>query len=121
MTLQAYRDHGQAVPRLQEGLDEARDLFPQLENLGIHVDGIMDRLLENGVKSFADSFEMLMEGIRTKRTRLIRGWGHRSASLGRLQKPVDDILSQFDKDKVAEGIWAGDVSLWTDDPRESDA
>ncbi|MGO9570063.1 MAG: bifunctional transaldolase/phosoglucose isomerase [Desulfomonilaceae bacterium] len=118
VTLQAYRDHGQAVPHLQEGLDEARDLYPQLETLGIYVEDIMDRLLENGVKSFADSFEMLMEGIRTKRTRLLRGWGHRSASLGELQKPVDDILFQFDKDKVAEGIWAGDVSLWSDDPEK---
>jgi transaldolase/glucose-6-phosphate isomerase len=116
VTLQAYRDHGQAVPLLQEGLAEARDLFPELEKLGIYVGEIMDRLLENGVKSFADSFEMLMEGIRTKRTRLLRGWGHRSASLGALQKPVDDVLFQFDKHKVTEGIWAGDVSLWTDDP-----
>ncbi len=117
-TLQAYRDHGLAVPRLQQGLDEARDLFPQLEKLGIYVGEVMDRLLENGVKSFADSFETLMEGIRTKRTRLLRGWGHRSASLGELQKPVDDILFQFDKNKVAEGIWAGDVSLWTEDPEK---
>src|SRR5271157_669078 len=120
-TLQAYRDHGQAVPHLQEGLDEARDLFPQLETLGIYVGDVMVRLLENGVKSFADSFEMLMEGIRTKRTRLLRGWGHRSASMRELQKPVDDILFQFDKDKIAEGIWAGDVSLWTDDPEKRSA
>jgi len=121
VTLQAYRDHGQAVPRLREGLDEARDLFPQLENLGIHLDEVMDRLLENGVKSFADSFELLLEGIGTKRTRLLRGWGHRSASLGELQKPVDDILSQIDKDKVSDSIWAGDASLWTDDPEKRSA
>ncbi len=118
VTLKAYRDHGQAIPRLEQGLDAARDLFPQLENLGIHVDGIMDRLWEDGVKSFADSFDMLMDGIRKKRTCLIRGWGHRSASLGSLRKPVNEILAQFDKDKVTEGIWAGDVSLWTDDERE---
>ena len=117
-TLKAYRDHGQAIPRLEKDLDAARDLFPQLENLGIHVDEIMDRLLEDGVRLFADSFDSLMDGIQKKRTCLIRGWGHRSASLGSLQKPVDEILAQFDKDKVTESIWAGDVSLWTNDETE---
>jgi transaldolase/glucose-6-phosphate isomerase len=121
VTLQAYRDHGQPTPRLQEGLDDARALFPRLEEIGISVNEIMDRLLENGVKSFSDSFELLIEGIRTKRTRLLRGWGHRSASLGKLQKLVDDTLVQIDKGKIAEGIWRGDASLWTDDPEKKRA
>lgn len=116
VTLQAYRDHGRPGFPLEEGLEEARELFPQLEKLGVNMNEVMDRLLENGIKSFADSFELLMGEISKKRTRLLRGWGHRSASLGNLQLRVDQTLARLDNDKVSENLWNGDFALWTDNP-----
>ncbi len=115
-TLDAFRDHGEPAVRLESGLDEARELFPKLEEIGINMDQVMQELLDNGVKSFADSFDKLLEGIAEKRTRLLRGWGHRSASLGDFQKKVDDALARCDKEKTSEMIWAGDTSLWKNDP-----
>jgi len=115
-TLTAFREHGQPVARLEHDLEQAREVFDQLGQMGINIDEVMEQLLENGVKSFADSFDLLMEGIAKKRTRLLRGWGHRSASLGTLQKRVDDTLNRLDQEKLAEAIWTGDVSVWGDDP-----
>jgi transaldolase / glucose-6-phosphate isomerase len=114
-TLDAFRDHGEARVALEDELEEARNLFPQLEEMGIDVDEVMDDLMESGVRAFAESYEKIMENVATKRTRLLRGWGHRAASLGKLQKPVDDILTRFDEQKIAENLWGGDVSLWTND------
>ncbi len=116
VALEAYRRHGRPAERLQEGVEAARELFIRLEQLKIDLDELMDSLLENGVKLFTESFDQLLSGITKKRTRLIRGWGHRSASLGDLQKRVDETLARFDEQKVGESLWAGDVSLWTDDP-----
>lgn len=114
-TLDAFRDHGQARVGLEDELEEARNLFPQLEEMGIDLDEVMDVLMESGVRAFAEAYEKIMENVGTKRTRLLRGWGHRAASLGRLQKAVDDVLTRFDEQKVAENLWGGDVSLWTND------
>jgi transaldolase / glucose-6-phosphate isomerase len=117
IALDAYRHHGRPTPRLEEGIEAAFDVFPRLEQLGIGMDDVTDSLLENGVKQFADSFDQLLQGIAKKRTRLVRGWGHRAASLGdTLQSVVDEKLSQLDKERIGERIWTGDVSLWTDDP-----
>lgn len=120
-TLDAFRDHGQARVALEDDLEQARDLFPQLEEMGIDVDEVMDDLMESGVRAFAESYEKIMENVATKRTRLLRGWGHRAASLGRLQKAVDDVLAKFDEQKMAENLWAGDVSLWTNDAESRSA
>ena len=76
----------------------------------------MQRLMEAGVSSFGDSFHELLSEIARKRTRLLRGWGHRSASLGNLQRDVDEILVRLDREKVTEQIWDMRPELWTDDP-----
>ncbi len=114
-TLDAYRDHGRPEVRIEENADEANEIFARLDELGINMDLVMEQLLENGVRSFADSFQKLLDGIAQKRTRLLRGWGHRSASLGTLQQKVDGRLRWCDKEMMSQKLWDGDTSLWTDD------
>jgi transaldolase / glucose-6-phosphate isomerase len=121
ITLDAYRRHGRPAARLKEGVEAAHDLFGRLEQLGVDLVEVMDCLVEDGVNAFAESYDQLMCDITKKRTRLLRGWGHRSASLGDLQKKVDETLEQFDTQKVAESLWAGDVTLWSADPEQSTA
>jgi transaldolase/glucose-6-phosphate isomerase len=118
VTMEAFRDHGVPELRLEENLEESRDVFRRLEEVGVNVDAAMEELLEKGVKSFADSFDDLLDGISAKRTRLLRGWGHRSASLGELKPIVDETLLAFDKEKLGISIWEHDYSVWTDDPKE---
>ena len=118
VTLKAYRDHGIPASSLEQDLDDARIVFHKLEALGVDMPGVMERLLEDGVKAFTDSYEALLEEIRRKRTRLLRGWGHRSASLGVvLQKPVDETLAHLDEQKLGAGIWNSEVSVWSDEPK----
>ncbi|MCA1959239.1 MAG: bifunctional transaldolase/phosoglucose isomerase [Desulfomonile sp.] len=117
-TLEAYRHRGRPQATLADGLEEAQAILARLEQeQEVNLPEVMSLLLDNGVKAFAESFDQLLDGIAQKRIRLMRGWGHRSASLGHLQQRVDDTLSQWDKNRLVERIWNCDTSLWKDDPQ----
>jgi transaldolase len=70
-TIEAFQDHGVVRPTLEEGLDEARQLFEELAQVGIDYDDVTRVLEEEGVEKFADSFDELLNGIRAKRGELV--------------------------------------------------
>jgi transaldolase len=70
-TIEAFQDHGVVRPTLEEGLDEARQLFDELARVGIDYDDVTRVLEEEGVQKFADSFDELLDGIRAKRGELV--------------------------------------------------
>jgi transaldolase/glucose-6-phosphate isomerase len=65
-TLDAYADHGEPANRIEEGLDEAKALMSQLEEVGIDMQKVTDELIDEGVKSFESAFEKLLDSIRQK-------------------------------------------------------
>ena len=56
---------GEAAERVQSGLSDA----------GIDMDGVTSALLADGVKSFADSYDMLMRDIEAASSKLAVGSG----------------------------------------------
>jgi transaldolase len=71
-TIQAFQDHGEIRGvTLEEGLDEARELFTELAKAGVDYDDVTRVLDEEGVQKFADSFEELLEGIAAKKGELV--------------------------------------------------
>jgi transaldolase len=69
-TIKAFQDHGRVAETLTQGVDEARRLLDDLAEAGVDYDDVVQKLEEEGVQKFADSFEELLEGIRAKRTEL---------------------------------------------------
>ena len=65
-TLEAYADHGNPAPRLEQGLEDAKALMAQLEEVGIDMQQVTDELIDEGVESFADDFDKLLEQISSK-------------------------------------------------------
>jgi transaldolase len=65
-TLEAYADHGDPAPRIEQGLDEAHALMNQLEEVGIDMQQVTDELIDEGVKSFSGAFDKLLEQIEAK-------------------------------------------------------
>ncbi|MEA2644979.1 MAG: transaldolase / glucose-6-phosphate isomerase [Chloroflexota bacterium] len=65
-TLEAYADHGDPKPRLAEGVEEARALMSQLEEVGVDMKQVTDELIDEGVKAFVDAFDKLLGQIRDK-------------------------------------------------------
>ncbi len=72
-TLDAFRDHGIARPTLQTDLEQARADLTRLAELGVDLGVIADKLQEEGVQKFVDSFEALAGAIATKREELLAG------------------------------------------------
>ena len=70
-TIQAFQDHGEVALTLEQGVDEARRFFEELEAAGVDVDDVTRVLEEEGVQKFADSFDELLDGIRAKRGELV--------------------------------------------------
>ena len=69
-TIEAFQDHGTVANTLEAGLDDARELFAELERVGVDYDDVTDTLEREGVQKFSDSFEELLEGIEAKRREL---------------------------------------------------
>jgi transaldolase len=65
-TIEAFQDHGEVAPSLEQGIDEAKRVFEQIQQAGVDYDDVTDTLEREGVEKFADSFAELLEGIRAK-------------------------------------------------------
>ncbi|HEX4047873.1 MAG TPA: bifunctional transaldolase/phosoglucose isomerase, partial [Elusimicrobiota bacterium] len=103
-TVDAYRDHGAGRFSLEENLDEARAQWAALPRHGVDVPAVMAKLTEDGLKSFAASFETLMGKLAAKR-----------ALLESESAPADAGLAELEAKRFAERLWAKDASVWKDD------
>src|SRR5438034_932137 len=90
-TVEAFKDHGEVEPTIEQDLEAARRALGQIEQLGIGMPAVTQELLDEGVKLFADAFDTLMSVIDAKREALRDNIaGREQASLGsELQAAVD--------------------------------
>lgn len=65
-TIDAYRDHGDPAPRLEEGVAEARETLQILNELGIDIDEVTQQLEDEGVEKFVRSYDQLMEKLEKR-------------------------------------------------------
>ena len=65
-TLDAFRDHGKVRRTLDQGLDQADAVMRKLEQSGISMKSVTDQLVEDGVKSFSDSFAELISAVGSR-------------------------------------------------------
>jgi transaldolase/glucose-6-phosphate isomerase len=70
-TMEAFLDHGQVAVTVTQGVAEAQQVINSLEKVGVSMSGVTARLLADGVKAFADSFDQLMGNIEGKRSKLL--------------------------------------------------
>jgi transaldolase len=65
-TIVAFKDHGHVSPTLVQDLDHAQQVLDHLETKGINMDGVMQKLQDDGVAAFAKSYETLLGAIKKK-------------------------------------------------------
>jgi transaldolase len=65
-TLEAYRDHGNPKPELDQNIAQAKEIFAQLLKLEINIDKITQQLEDEGVEKFAKSFDQLTATLKKK-------------------------------------------------------
>jgi transaldolase len=70
-TIEAFQDHGKVAVTLEDGIDEAKQVFEQVAAAGVDYDDVTDTLEREGVQKFIDSFTELLDGIESKRQQLV--------------------------------------------------
>ena len=69
-TLDAFVDHGEARSTIAQDMVGVHGDLAALRGLGIDLDAITAQLESEGVASFADSWQKLLEGVKAKCTRV---------------------------------------------------
>jgi transaldolase/glucose-6-phosphate isomerase len=112
-TMSAFRDHGRVAETLTKNVGEAEELIAALTELGISLDAVTDKLQVDGVASFAQSFEGLLESLKKKRSAALSArLVHQYLNLGEYESRVRSRLEKWDRDAYASRLWKRDVSLW---------
>jgi len=70
-TIEAFQDHGEVGVTLEDGVDEAKQVFEQVAAAGVDYADVTDTLEREGVQKFIDSFTELLDGIESKRQQLV--------------------------------------------------
>jgi transaldolase/glucose-6-phosphate isomerase len=114
-TFEAFRQHGRPRASLEEDPGAARDTLAVLEELGISLAEITDKLIEDGVALFAQAFEKLFAAIAES---AVTETGTRRApqvaSLPReIESEVSDTIDDWQSGGKVRRLWARDASLWT--------
>ena len=71
-TMDAFRAGGEVQETVTEGLDYWLQTLERLQDLGVDVDAVMQRLLAEGVQKFIDSYDQLLVDLEAKADALVR-------------------------------------------------
>ena len=71
-TLEAFLDHGNATNKVNVELEQAEQAVKSIIDAGISLSSVTETLLSDGVKAFADSFELLLHNIEGKQAQLLQ-------------------------------------------------
>ncbi len=118
-TLTAFLEHGKAGATLEQDGRDAERVLEAVEASGISMEQVTSKLLVDGVKSFADSFDKLLANIEEKKERLLaRKHIHPDVSLGAYLSDVEATLADLQKRDVVGRVWRKDHTVWKPDPEE---
>lgn len=70
-TLEAFSHHGRASETLEKGLAQAEADVAQLKKLGIDLNAVTEKLQNDGVDSFAASYDKLLASLKKKRQEIL--------------------------------------------------
>jgi transaldolase/glucose-6-phosphate isomerase len=114
-TLDAFRDHGKPRDSLQEGTADAQRMLDELGRAGISLDGVTKKLVDDGVRLFADAADKLLAVVAKKRVDILDGKiDPLKPALGdRLTKKVAEIAEDWRIHGNIRKLWQRDKSLWT--------
>ena len=78
-TLAAYRDHGDPALRLADGVANASRTLRRLGEVGIDLDATTQQLEDEGVRKFAEAFDVLMKTLKEKQAQILSKPGKQGA------------------------------------------
>jgi transaldolase/glucose-6-phosphate isomerase len=117
-TMDAYRDHGNPVLRLEEGITEAYDVLQHLARLGIDIDEVTQQLEDEGIEKFNKPYDSLMDSLKEKRSAALEEHLDRQTlSIPRYKSAFQRNLTRLQRDQFCTRLWSRDPALWKKDPQ----
>jgi transaldolase / glucose-6-phosphate isomerase len=115
-TMDAFRDHGRLRPSLEEDAASAQRVMDALPGAGISIDAVTAKLVEDGVRLFADAADQLYSAVQKKRRTVLgsklNAMSHKLPQ--EIQNDVQAALEDWRKEGKVRRLWAADASLWTE-------
>ena len=116
-TMDAYRDHGKPRASLDEDVAAAKTVMDALPTAGISIDAVTAKLVDDGVRLFADAADQLYAAVQKKR-RTVLGSKLNAMSYklpAELEKDVQASIEEWREEGKVRRLWAADASLWTEE------
>ena len=114
-TMDAFRDHGKLADTLADNVADAQRVLGDLGRAGISLDAVTDKLVEEGVRLFADAADKLFAAVAEKRGKILDGKiDTQTLALGdALTKKADATAEEWRSHGNVRKLWQRDKSLWT--------
>ena len=112
-TFDAFRDHGSLRASVSENVEAATVTMASLEQAGISMKAVTDKLLVEGLQQFVDAFERLLAATASASSRASK-INRQSCKLpADLASAVEVSIDDWRKGNKTQALWRGDASLWT--------
>lgn len=111
-TLDAFRDHGRAEIKIRKNIEDAKELFSSLRNIGIEIDAVTQALENEGVKAFEKAFISLLDTINYRKKTI-------QNKLPGLSNLIKYRIDDLDKKQIITRIYERDASVWDENPSGS--
>jgi transaldolase / glucose-6-phosphate isomerase len=114
-TMDAFRDHGKLRDALEDNVADAQRVLGDLGRAGISLDAVTDKLVEEGVRLFADAADKLLAAVAQKRAKTLNDRiDTQTLALGdALTKKADAAAEEWRAHGNIRKLWQRDKSLWT--------
>ena len=112
-TFDAFRDHGLLRASVSENVEAAAVTMASLEQAGISMKAVTDKLLVEGLQQFVDAFDRLLAATASASS-LASKINRQSCKLpADLASAVEVSIDDWRKGNKTQALWRGDASLWT--------
>ncbi len=120
-TIKALSDHGVLKKNtIEEGIEQARQLFIDLRTLGIDIDFVTKQLENEGIQKFATSYNKLISDLANKRLKILGDEiSPQQISYGSLEKEINAASVSLDEKQVGRLLFAKDPYLWETDQEQA--
>jgi transaldolase/glucose-6-phosphate isomerase len=114
-TWDAFRDHGRVRPSLTEDVIGARETLALLWQLGISLEEVTTKLLDEGLALFEEAFDRLLAAIAARFPSPGSSFDTRMSTVlpEGLTADVDATLRRWTEQGAVARLWKKDAGLWT--------
>ena len=122
-TIAAFADHGKIYENsIEQGIDEARRTFGDLNKVGIDIDFVTSQLVNDGIEKFIKPYDNLMKTLAAKRLDfLAERTGKQDIEFGENESEIKSAFSSLDEKQIARRIFTKDPYVWKSGEEETKA